>query len=118
MNAQLIDRIYESAFAPETWPGVIDDLGRLAEGTGGTLFITKGRITRAHREIHHPKSRWTAPASGPQRLDVCAPANGTGAAGETHAALVALLIAVSSVRLPDNTQPSLKDTKKTAHYQS
>jgi hypothetical protein len=28
MDAQLIDKIYESCFAPETWPDVLDEIGR------------------------------------------------------------------------------------------
>ena len=44
MDPQLIDRIYESSFVPELWPGVLDELGRIAEATGGTLFITKAEV--------------------------------------------------------------------------
>jgi hypothetical protein len=44
MDPQLIDRIYESSFVPEHWPGVLDELGRTAEATGGSLFITKPRF--------------------------------------------------------------------------
>jgi hypothetical protein len=39
MDPELVDRIYESSFVPELWPGVLDKLGRIADGTGGTLFI-------------------------------------------------------------------------------
>jgi hypothetical protein len=28
MDPQLIDRIYECAFAPECWPGVLDELAK------------------------------------------------------------------------------------------
>jgi len=42
MDAELVDRIYECSVVPESWPCVLDELGRLVEGTGGTLFITKG----------------------------------------------------------------------------
>jgi hypothetical protein len=53
MDPELVDRIYESSFVPELWPGVLDELGRIAEGIGGALFIAKG-------EVHY----WTAsPAS-------------------------------------------------------
>ena len=38
MALELIDRIYECAFAPELWPGVLDDLGRICEARGGVLF--------------------------------------------------------------------------------
>jgi len=41
MDPELVDRIYESSFVPELWPGVLDELGRIAEGTGGSLFVSK-----------------------------------------------------------------------------
>ncbi len=44
MDPELVDRIYESSFVPELWPGVLDELGRIAEATGGTLFITKAEV--------------------------------------------------------------------------
>jgi DNA-binding CsgD family transcriptional regulator len=44
MAPELIDRIYESSFVPELWPGVLDDLGRIAEAPGGSLFITKADV--------------------------------------------------------------------------
>jgi DNA-binding CsgD family transcriptional regulator len=44
MDPQLIDRIYECSFVPEQWPNVLDELQRIAEGTGGSLFINKGDI--------------------------------------------------------------------------
>jgi DNA-binding CsgD family transcriptional regulator len=44
MDPELADRIYESSFVPELWPGVLDELGRLAEATGGTLFISKADV--------------------------------------------------------------------------
>jgi hypothetical protein len=44
MDPQLIDRIYESSFVPEHWPGVLDELGRTAEATGGSLFITNAKV--------------------------------------------------------------------------
>lgn len=44
MDPQLIDRIYEFSFVPELWPGVLDELGRTAEATGGSLFITKAKV--------------------------------------------------------------------------
>jgi len=33
----LIDRIHESAFAPELWPGILDELAQIAEARGGAL---------------------------------------------------------------------------------
>jgi hypothetical protein len=44
MDPELVDRIYESSFVPELWPGVLDDLGRIAEAPGGSLFITKAEV--------------------------------------------------------------------------
>ena len=44
MDPQLIDRIYESSFVPELWPGVLDELGRIAEA-GGSLFICNADVT-------------------------------------------------------------------------
>jgi hypothetical protein len=44
MDSELVDRIYESSFVPELWPGVLDELGRIADGFGGTLIITKPEI--------------------------------------------------------------------------
>jgi DNA-binding CsgD family transcriptional regulator len=41
---ELVDRIYESSFVPELWPDVLDELGRIAEGTGGTLWIAKADL--------------------------------------------------------------------------
>jgi PAS domain-containing protein len=65
MDPALIDRIYECSFVPELWPGVLDELGRIAEGTGGTLFITNADVqywtaSPGHRrltEIFAPE-RW------------------------------------------------------------
>jgi len=41
MDAQLIDRIYESCFAPETWPDVLDEIGRIGDTVGASLFVSK-----------------------------------------------------------------------------
>ena len=38
MNPQLIDRIYECAFLPDLWPGVLDELAKMADARGGWLF--------------------------------------------------------------------------------
>jgi DNA-binding CsgD family transcriptional regulator len=61
MDAQLIDKIYESCFVPEFWPEALDELGRIAEAPGASLFVLKNDtqycITspepseRAHRMI-------------------------------------------------------------------
>jgi DNA-binding CsgD family transcriptional regulator len=44
MDPELVDRIYECSVVPELWPGVLDELGRIVEGTGGTLLITKADV--------------------------------------------------------------------------
>src|SRR6516165_2688189 len=46
MTAQLIEKIYESCFAPETWPGVLDEIGRSADTTGATLIVCKDDVLR------------------------------------------------------------------------
>jgi len=42
MDNPLIDRIYESCFAPEIWPDVLDELGQIAGAPGASLFVSKG----------------------------------------------------------------------------
>ena len=44
MHAELIDRIYESSFVPEQWPGVLDDLAVLTEASGGLLFAVRDKV--------------------------------------------------------------------------
>jgi hypothetical protein len=44
MDMQLLDRIYESCFAPETWPDVLDEVGRIADTAGASLFVAKGDV--------------------------------------------------------------------------
>ena len=44
MDPQLVDRIYESAFVAERWPGVLDDLAKIASARAGFLFVTNGEI--------------------------------------------------------------------------
>lgn len=38
----LIDRLYEAAFLPELWPGVLDDLAGLSRSHAGTMFVFDG----------------------------------------------------------------------------
>jgi DNA-binding CsgD family transcriptional regulator len=45
----VIDRIYESAFAPERWPGVLSELAEMAEARGGVFFA-----------VRKPELNWTA----------------------------------------------------------
>ncbi len=52
MDQQLIDRIYECAFAPEFWPGMLDDLAQIADARGGHLFSANTKV-----------ECWTASAS-------------------------------------------------------
>jgi DNA-binding CsgD family transcriptional regulator len=40
MEQEFIDRIYECAFIPECWPGVLDELARVADARGGILMAT------------------------------------------------------------------------------
>src|SRR5450631_4161300 len=44
MDPELVDRIYEASLVPELWPGVLDALGRIIEGIGGALLITKADV--------------------------------------------------------------------------
>jgi DNA-binding CsgD family transcriptional regulator len=44
VDPELVDRIYESSFVPELWPGVLDELGRITEATGGSLFISQNNV--------------------------------------------------------------------------
>src|SRR5580692_7905941 len=37
IDLNLIDRIYECAFAPEFWPGVLDDFAKISDARGGML---------------------------------------------------------------------------------
>jgi DNA-binding CsgD family transcriptional regulator len=44
MDSQLIDRIYESCFAPETWPDVLEEIGLIAGTTGASLIVSKDDV--------------------------------------------------------------------------
>jgi len=44
MDSHLIDRIYESCFAPETWPDVLDEIGRIADTAGASLIVSKDNV--------------------------------------------------------------------------
>jgi DNA-binding CsgD family transcriptional regulator len=43
MDPELVDQIYECSIVPELWPGVLRQVGRIAEG-GASLFITKDDV--------------------------------------------------------------------------
>src|SRR5262249_58732468 len=44
MDAQLIDKIDESCFAPGTWPDVLDEIGRIAGTAGASLIVSKDDV--------------------------------------------------------------------------
>lgn len=44
MYHTLIDRIYECAFVPDSWPGVLDDIAQIAEARGGALLTADSAI--------------------------------------------------------------------------
>jgi DNA-binding CsgD family transcriptional regulator len=57
MDPELVDRIYESSFVPELWPGVLDE----AESRRGcSLFITKDDVTfwTASPIVHEATARF------------------------------------------------------------
>jgi DNA-binding CsgD family transcriptional regulator len=41
MDTPLIDKVYESCFVPEFWPGVLDELGSIAGAPGASLFVLR-----------------------------------------------------------------------------
>ena len=41
MDTPLIDKVYESCFVPEFWPEALDELGRIADAPGASLFVLK-----------------------------------------------------------------------------
>ena len=47
MAPQLIDRIYECSFVPELWPGVLEELAKIATARAGFLFLS------TNADIHH-----------------------------------------------------------------
>ena len=44
MEQELIDRIYECAFVPELWPGVLDELAKIADARGGFMFAANKEV--------------------------------------------------------------------------
>ena len=52
LTETLVDRIYECAFAPEHWPGVFDELAKIADARGAFLFTANRKVIN-----------WTASAS-------------------------------------------------------
>jgi DNA-binding CsgD family transcriptional regulator len=44
MTDDLIDRIYETSFAPELWPGILDALSNIAGARGGVLFAAHSKV--------------------------------------------------------------------------
>jgi DNA-binding CsgD family transcriptional regulator len=46
VKTELIDRIYECAFVPDLWPGVLDELAQLTNSRGGVLFSARDRVLK------------------------------------------------------------------------
>ena len=47
MDTQLVDKIYESCFAPEIWPDVLDEIGQIADAPGAsTKFVVVSTVRR------------------------------------------------------------------------
>jgi hypothetical protein len=44
MDPELVDRIYECSVVPELWPGVLDEIARKVESSGGSLLVTKAEV--------------------------------------------------------------------------
>ncbi|MGH6863839.1 MAG: helix-turn-helix transcriptional regulator, partial [Methylocella sp.] len=44
MDPELVDRIYESSFVPELWPGVLTDLVKITGANTGWLCVSNGEI--------------------------------------------------------------------------
>lgn len=44
MEQELVDRIYECAFVPELWPGVLDELAKIANARGGFLLAANQEV--------------------------------------------------------------------------
>jgi hypothetical protein len=42
MDSQLVDRIYESCFAPDVRPEVLDQIGRIGDAPGASPFVSQG----------------------------------------------------------------------------
>ena len=46
VKTDLIDRIYEAAFVPDLWPGVLDEMAELTDSKGGLLFSARDRVLK------------------------------------------------------------------------
>jgi DNA-binding CsgD family transcriptional regulator len=44
--SRLVDRIYESAFMPDLWPGILAELSQLGGALSGWLYISNGNVVR------------------------------------------------------------------------
>lgn len=44
VGPDLIDRIYEAAFVPESWPDVLDEISVMAEARGGSLLTASSQV--------------------------------------------------------------------------
>jgi hypothetical protein len=47
MNSELIDKIYESCFAPQVWPEVLTEVGRIGDALGASCFSLEVAISVA-----------------------------------------------------------------------
>jgi hypothetical protein len=56
MDPELVDRIYESSFVPELWPGVLGELAQIIEAPRGSLII-----------FNREGTRWTASPDAHER---------------------------------------------------
>jgi DNA-binding CsgD family transcriptional regulator len=59
MDPELVDRIYECSLVPELWPGVLHQVGRIAEA-GASLFVTKDDVTSwtASKNVHEATAKF------------------------------------------------------------
>lgn len=62
-NQALVEKIYEAAFVPEMWPGLLQDIADMVDSVGGTVFVTDlTRVPRwtSSRSIHGVLTEWIA----------------------------------------------------------
>jgi DNA-binding CsgD family transcriptional regulator len=44
VDPDLVDQIYEAAFVPETWPGVLDQISTFVDARGGSLLTASSQV--------------------------------------------------------------------------
>lgn len=47
MDAQLVDKVYECCFVPETWPDVLAQLAEIAGARSGWMYVSRGEYRKA-----------------------------------------------------------------------